>query len=736
MGNALLQRSADVGVGRVVELADTMDLGSIGESCAGSSPVAPTTIDVSDDTDHASAKHRSSPAPRMNAHGNPKRHPSPGSLGKASVVTLSLFMAGCSPSGERALIEGDRLLQIGKSSEAIPLLERAALDLPQNAPALNHLGLAYHASGKTNEARRAYLRALEVDRNRIEATYNLAITYLERGELQEAEKGLRAYLVAHPTDAAVWEVIAQLQFQSGRWDDTERSFATIQPTGAISADSWNTRGLLSLRKRRFKDAVNCFQYALSLDPAATTPLFNLGVAHQLQGDRRSAAVQYRRWLVVNPSARQSAGVQELIRQWEIPATPSTALVSTNAPAPFAPQRPGRPAAPVVPTQRTNAAAVTEAPRPLATSTLPSSPARTPEPPAAKPVAPPQITPPPPLQVVNVQEDPPLRPAQDEPVAKPAAKLAAAVPTGGAAPAPQKTTEPATSTVTSPSAAEGKADATETDDADNPAKRSLWQRVTPGKWANPVQWFRKSSETNTAAASDARPPGNPAEVAAKAASKPSSSPQKKPTPLSPPAAVGPATAPTTAATTPSRPAPRTEIASPRRPAPPRYIRRAVGLLPAGNRTAAEPHFQQGIGAHQRRDLINAAAQYRRATEIDPSFHEAYHNLALVALDQGDVNLALVACEQALLLRPADSESRRSFAVALKQAGHPQDAAEQIELFLAAKPTETALHLAAAGLYAGELDEPAKARTHYELVLALEPSHPQAAAIRGWLSSHPK
>lgn len=212
--------------------------------------------------------------------------------------------------------------------------------------------------------------------------------------------------------------------------------------------------------------------------------------------------------------------------------------------------------------------------------------------------------------------------------------------------------------------------------------------------------------------------------------------EKPTPLSPPAAVGPATAPTTAATTPSRPAPRTEIASPRRPAPPRYVRRAVGLLPAGNRTAAEPHFQQGIGAHQRRDLINAAAQYRRATEIDPSFHEAYHNLALVALDQGDVNLALVACEQALLLRPADSESRRSFAVALKQAGHPQDAAEQIELFLAAKPTETALHLAAAGLYAGELDDPAKARTHYEFVLALEPSHPQAAAIRGWLSSHPK
>ena len=680
----------------------------------------------------------------MNAHGNPKRCPLPVSLAGLSIPALGLLLAGCSPSGERALIEGDRLFQSGKAAEAIPLLERAALDLPQNAPALNHLGLAYHATGKTNEARRAYLRALEIDRNRIEATYNLAITHLERGELLEAEKGLRAYLVAHPTDAAVWEALAQVQFQSGRWDDAERSFATIQPAGAISADGWNTRGLLSLRKRRFKDAANCFQYAVSLDPAAATPLYNLGVTHQLQGDRRSAAAQYRRWLALSPGAPQSAAVQELIRQWETPATAPTALVSTNAPAPLVPQRAGRPSAPVAPSPRTNAVAVavTEAPRPLATttppSTAPTSPARTTESPVPKPLAPPQITPPPPapLQVVNVQEDPPLRPAQDEPVAKSAAQPVAAAPTGGAAPAPQKPSEPATPAVASLSTAEDKTDSTETDDANNSAKRSLWQRVTPGKWANPAQWFRKSSETNSAAASEARPPGNPAEVAAKAASKSTSSPQKKPTPLSPTAAVGPATAPATAATTPSRPAPRTEIASPRRPAPPRYVRRAVGLLPAGNRTAAEPHFQQGVGAHQRRDLVTAAAQYRRATEVDPSFHEAYHNLALVALDQGDLNLALVACEQALLLRPSDSESRRNFAVALKQAGHPQDAVEQIELFLTAKPTETALHLAAAGLYAGELDDPAKARGHYESVLALEPSHPQAAAIRGWLASHPK
>ena len=663
------------------------------------------------------------------------------------------MMAGCSPSGERALVEGDRLLQIGKAGESLPLLERAVRDLPQNAPALNHLGLAYHATGKTNEARRAYLRALEVDRNRIEATYNLAITHLERGELLEAEKGLRAYLVAHPEDTSVWGVLAHLQFQSGRWDEAERSFAAIQPAEAIGADGWNTRGVLSLRKRRFKDAINCFQYALSLDPAATTPLFNLGVTLQLQGDRRNAAAYYRKWLASAPPNSQSAAVQELIRQWEVPPTVLNPTANTNATVPAIPPKTGRP---TPSTQRTNS--VTDTARPTTTTTapialtLPTAPApapaitqtnapantapntpRTPELTAAKPVAPPQITapPPPPLQVVNVQEDPPLRPAQDVPAAKPIAPPVATVP---AAAAPTVAAKPPTTpapTSQAPKTEEGIPDPESGNDESAAAKRSLWQRVTPGKWANPVQWFRKDSSTNAApildVTSNAIPKVKP--------TAPSSTPLKKPTPLSAPTASAAPSQPSPAAAA-AKAAPRTDLVRTQRPAPLRYARRAVGLLPAGDRSVAETHFQQGLGAHQRRDLVTASAQYRRATEVDPTFHEAFHNLALVAMDQGDLSLALLACEQALLIRPSDAETRRNFASALKQARYPQDAAEQLELYLAAKPTDSAFHLAAAGLYAGELDDPAKARTHYESVLALEPSHPQAGAIRGWLASHPK
>ena len=674
----------------------------------------------------------------MNAHGKtPPRPRTAPPAGLTAAALLATLLSGCSPSGERALVEGDRLLQAGKAAEAVPLLERAVQDLPQNAPALNHLGLAYHATGRTNDARRAYLRALEVDRNRIEATYNLAISHLERGDWLEAERGFRAYLVAHPGDAAVLETLAQLQFQAGRWDDAERSFAAIQPAEAISADGWNTRGLLTLRKRRFKDAAKCFQYALSLAPASTTPLYNLGVTHQLQGDRRSAAAQYRLWLAANPGAPQAAAVQELIRQWEAPvATPTSVtnaavnLTGTGSPsvAGSAAGSAAKTPRPASPAARTNTVAETARVPTVPAPAAPTStavPPKAPEPkptvastaaPAAPAVAPRVTAPPPPLQVVEVSEDPPLKPAQAEPAPTPTVptgqppKAVAVVP-AAANPAAASTPAPASPPVAAaPPAATTEAPA---DESGSPARRSLWQRVTPGKWANPVQWFRREPAATT----------NP--VAPATAATPASKPAKKPTPLAP-ATTAMATAP----------APRPPVVPTPRPAPPRYVRKAPGLLPAGNRAAAEVHFAQGTGAQQRRDLVTAAAEYRRATEVDPSFHEAYHNLALVAMDQGDLSLALLACEQALSLRPSDAETRRNFAAALKAAQYPQDAAEQLELFLAARPTDTALHLAAAGLYAGELDEPAKARTHYEAVLALEPSHPQAAAIRGWLSAHPR
>jgi hypothetical protein len=49
-----------------------------------------------------------------------------------------------------------------------------------------------------------------------------------------------------------------------------------------------------------------------------------------------------------------------------------------------------------------------------------------------------------------------------------------------------------------------------------------------------------------------------------------------------------------------------------------------------------------------------------------------------------------------------------------------------------PNNASVHLTLANLYRIELEDIARARTHYERVLAIQPQHLRASEIRRWLA----
>ncbi len=121
-------------------------------------------------------------------------------------------------------------------------------------------------------------------------------------------------------------------------------------------------------------------------------------------------------------------------------------------------------------------------------------------------------------------------------------------------------------------------------------------------------------------------------------------------------------------------------------------------------------------------------------MDPAFFEADYNLGLVATEARNWPAALAAYELALAIKPDSPDARYNFALVLRQANYLADAVNELERLLAGHPNETRAHLALANLYAQQLHQPAKARSHYQRVLELEPRLPQAAAIRHWLDAN--
>jgi len=141
--------------------------------------------------------------------------------------------------------------------------------------------------------------------------------------------------------------------------------------------------------------------------------------------------------------------------------------------------------------------------------------------------------------------------------------------------------------------------------------------------------------------------------------------------------------------------------------------------------------------QRANRLNeAAAAYKQATQLDARYFEAHYNLGLVTYLSRSYRQSLTAWESALAIRPDSTDARYNFALTLKAANRPRDAAGELEKVLTTNPNEARAHLVLGNLYAETLQDRAKARIHYLKVLELDPRHPQATAIRYWLVAHPR
>ncbi len=101
-----------------------------------------------------------------------------------ATLLLPLALAGCaSLEGGRLYQSGTAALDRGDSKRAITDLERAAELVPMASEVQNHLGLAYAAAGRGDDARNAFRRAVDLDCDNRAAVENLRVAERRAGEV-------------------------------------------------------------------------------------------------------------------------------------------------------------------------------------------------------------------------------------------------------------------------------------------------------------------------------------------------------------------------------------------------------------------------------------------------------------------------------------------------------------------------------------------------------------------------
>ena len=210
------------------------------------------------------------------------------------VETQSL--TGATP--DNALQRGRELLIRGDLNAALAELTLAASLNSKSGAAKNLLGVAYEAKGLRDRALDSFKAAIQAEKNNAEYLNNYGFLLFKNSDLEEATKYLKRAVKLSPNDARIWNNLALVQSQRGKFDEALQSF--IRAGGEFNGHM-NMAAQLSTRGYG-KEAIKHLEKAQSLQPNSVDVLAKLANLYELTGRRGDAETARRSIVALRTSA--------------------------------------------------------------------------------------------------------------------------------------------------------------------------------------------------------------------------------------------------------------------------------------------------------------------------------------------------------------------------------------------------------------------------------------------------
>jgi tetratricopeptide (TPR) repeat protein len=256
--------------------------------------------------------------------------------GVVGFLALAVFLAGCGLPGPRALLKGEKLLERGDYSGAVEELKAATSLMSTNAQAWNYLGVAYQYAGHPADAALAYQRALTLDRDLVEAHFNLGCLWLEQNKPDVARTEFTAYVLRRSKEPEGWTKLGIAQLRLRDLAAAEKSFNTALSIDPNAAGALNGLGLAQMQRSRPREAARYFAAAKQAHPDYAPALLNLAtVERQYLHDNAVALQNYRAYLALTPHPADWDQVNDIANDLEQeangaanPSRPTHQAVST------------------------------------------------------------------------------------------------------------------------------------------------------------------------------------------------------------------------------------------------------------------------------------------------------------------------------------------------------------------------------------------------------------------------
>ena len=193
------------------------------------------------------------------------------------------------------------------------LWEDVVIKSPSKARPHNNLGVAYDQKGRTDDAIREYLLAIQINPEYDEAHYNLGVTYDKKGLTEAAIKELRTAILIYPGYSQAYNNLGIIYAKKGRTREAVRAFLAEKKIVPDSVKAYNNLGIVYGREGRTEEAIHEFLAAIQIDPDYADAHYNLGITYKKQGRYDEAAREFQTVLRLRPDHAGARNNLESIR---------------------------------------------------------------------------------------------------------------------------------------------------------------------------------------------------------------------------------------------------------------------------------------------------------------------------------------------------------------------------------------------------------------------------------------
>ena len=190
------------------------------------------------------------------------------------------------------VIEHERaraLLEEGKFTQAVSLLEEIVSNTPDFLAAHNNLALAYFYMGRFTKAKECIMRVLEQDSGNLHALCNLAIFLQYEGDRGQLAGLLRLLETTIPFHQEHLFKMATTMGILGRHRTAYGHFRRLLKDEEVGGDAslYHYCAAAASNSGLYAEAQRCWQKAAKLDPESAVPRFFLAQLQQAQGEGKA-----------------------------------------------------------------------------------------------------------------------------------------------------------------------------------------------------------------------------------------------------------------------------------------------------------------------------------------------------------------------------------------------------------------------------------------------------------------